>query len=1217
MSKTNSTIGSGAKAKATFKLPPDKHILKQKLINGYTMSQIDEKPFVSESCLDAHLNTENIKAEMRAEQLNINPDLVEFIYQKAKKLFAILVYSRMTKAIKGFHEHQLTDDYLPLHYEKDGEVYELYSLSENLPPDDSSGNALNVFGIGNSDDTWKWDDSRIHDFCTNQWQFVVPVFVKTRHRYIFHEKSILPFEFIGERKHGGFSSVYPAHISNSTVDSQCLDLDIKAHLEQVNNQQPLIAVKEPNNDCLYVSKMNLEKMYQEEADVLEMIRELSPKDPHLVDVIAVFQRGDKLYFMFPWANGGNLRNVWQRESPGAPDVSWAQWVLDQLLGLSKAIWRLHNLDENKNCRHGDLKPENILCFLESDAGNKGRLVIADVGLAKIHENPTWQRIDQHILTVTVSGTQKYEPPDLLDEGARSRAYDIWSMGCICLEFIIWLLYGKTGLETFGNSFLHQKFWTAPANAVSSSQARVHDVVFHWMMWMRKSDPRVAKGTAFGDLLELVQDRLLVVKVNRTGSNVQLREYRALSDEFYHTMVKIRERATSDSPYLKNCIVAQPHLSGPPSTMQEKGPSPRFGTQHLPVLGKEQAQLVANLDRPPGGQVLTDTWETVASNDFAVNVFRRINWQETLPPQGELSKLCNVCEELNIWREGISIEDLVTNFEQRASFCGLCGIFYRCAEKWGMLGQRTIQFHRLGSAFHLDRHGPPVLTICTNPTSRNLPRYVQVGFPKLPSPGGSTQIELIREWLRLCDEAKQHDCHPTLNGPLPTRVLDVGSGDNPGMLRLYCPAFRETGRYLALSHRWGDPAEHRRFCTIRANHHDFERSIGFDQLPKTFQDAVIVTRGLGVRFLWIDSLCIVQDDPEDWESQSKLMEDVFSFAYCTIAAGCARGTTDGFLKPRPQREFVTLKHNSGDVYYVCKAIDNFRADVEEGELNQRGWVLQERALSHRTIHFTESQVYWECGGGVHCETLTKMRNPKSAFLGDSEFPKSAERFVKGGRIRLYEFVYQRYSTLAFTNMTDRSIALSGLEKRLVRTFNTNGVYGIFEAYLNRSLLWQRAGDEMRRISYPKGRKVPSWSWMAYDGCISYVDVPFGKVDWLRSLQSPFRQDERSSTDNGDDNKKASPFELTAFSRDFSAPSTRHGMHFVVFDQPGTEQLPGLKYVVLGKDKSSSLGTAQKSYILVVAPALSYGDPSAYERVGAGFVEKHQIDLDGAVSQIRIW
>lgn len=209
--------------------------------------------------------------------------------------------------------------------------------------------------------------------------------------------------------------------------------------------------------------------------------------------------------------------------------------------------------------------------------------------------------------------------------------------------------------------------------------------------------------------------------------------------------------------------------------------------------------------------------------------------------------------------------------------------------------------------------------------------------------------------------------------LPTRVIDV---ERPGssMVRLTEDFARQshTGRYVALSHRWGPKTKHSAFCTNRRNRTDFQNGIALSHLPKTFQDAVHVTRSLGIQYLWIDSLCIIQDDKCDWATESKLMEQVFSSAYVTLAASCANDTNDGFLKTRPSRSSIKSVTSDGQPYYVCEPIDDFSGDVEQGELNKRGWVLQERALSRRTIHFAERQSYWECGAGVRCETLTKMR-----------------------------------------------------------------------------------------------------------------------------------------------------------------------------------------------------------------------------------------------------
>lgn len=185
-------------------------------------------------------------------------------------------------------------------------------------------------------------------------------------------------------------------------------------------------------------------------------------------------------------------------------------------------------------------------------------------------------------------------------------------------------------------------------------------------------------------------------------------------------------------------------------------------------------------------------------------------------------------------------------------------------------------------------------------------------------------------------------------------------------------------YIALSHPWGDTTSYEAYVTLRKDDsgkerdlHRFKTSITYNDLPKTFRHAVDCTRNLGIRYLWIDSICIVQGNDGDFPEESKRMEDVYSGAYCVVAASRAGDQRDGFLGARPQRKFVTINSGSKEPFYVCQNIDHFNEDVIMGKLNQRGWVLQERALARRTIYFTGNQTYFECGSGVRCETLTKM------------------------------------------------------------------------------------------------------------------------------------------------------------------------------------------------------------------------------------------------------
>lgn len=231
----------------------------------------------------------------------------------------------------------------------------------------------------------------------------------------------------------------------------------------------------------------------------------------------------------------------------------------------------------------------------------------------------------------------------------------------------------------------------------------------------------------------------------------------------------------------------------------------------------------------------------------------------------------------------------------------------------------------------------------------------------------------------CD--KNHkECSPKNPnaGPksLPTRLIDVGSMSSENVrlcqTAVDLPSKTNDLKYLALSHRWGDRDKHKTVSTTTGNLNQHMIGIPDDGLPNTFKDAVKVTRELGIRYLWIDSLCIIQGEGGDFENESERMESVFSYAYCVITASRSPGSSNGFLLPRSKREFVKFETRAGVKLYACEAIDEFQQDVINGPLNQRGWVFQERALALRTIYFTEKQNYFECGNGVRCETLAKIR-----------------------------------------------------------------------------------------------------------------------------------------------------------------------------------------------------------------------------------------------------
>jgi serine/threonine protein kinase len=232
----------------------------------------------------------------------------------------------------------------------------------------------------------------------------------------------------------------------------------------------------------------------------------------LIKPIAAYQIREERCLIFPWADGGNLCDYWAGSKEDSGELESLKWIVLQFVGISSALEELHR----DNCRHGDLKPENILWFKGKQ--DKGTLQIADLGLARFHEENvnTDVRLRDKKNTSSPSGTKRYEPPEMdkerekraahEEQEARSRQYDIWSMGCILLELLIWLTYGYQAVVTFRNNT--EFFW--------ERQKGKENVVHHYVVsCMDVMDTQLQDNTAYKELLHLVRTRFLVVKVSET------------------------------------------------------------------------------------------------------------------------------------------------------------------------------------------------------------------------------------------------------------------------------------------------------------------------------------------------------------------------------------------------------------------------------------------------------------------------------------------------------------------------------------------------------------------------------------------------------------------------------------------------------------------------------------------------------------------------------
>jgi hypothetical protein len=233
--------------------------------------------------------------------------------------------------------------------------------------------------------------------------------------------------------------------------------------------------------------------------------------------------------------------------------------------------------------------------------------------------------------------------------------------------------------------------------------------------------------------------------------------------------------------------------------------------------------------------------------------------------------------------------------------------------------------------------------------------------------------------------------------------------------------------------------------------------------------------------------------------------------------------------------------------------------------------------------------------------------KAAFLGDSDFPNSILPYYRGGRIILFQDLFRTYSGLKFSRAWDRSIAMAGLERRLMTALKTKAGYGIFEAYLERSLLWVRSKvGTLVPINYASDRSVPSWSWMTYEGPISYVEAPFDQIDWTKDYESPFKSDEGQSFWEANGNYP--PPALVCKKARKLSPSSFHDLVLqdaIVLDLPSrVHEIDQLRCVILGTQKVGRPGESRRHYAMVLAPSSSRHS-GAYSRVGVGVVKDSDV------------
>lgn len=387
------------------------------------------------------------------------------------------------------------------------------------------------------------------------------------------------------------------------------------------------------------------------------------------------------------------------------------------------------------------------------------------------------------------------------------------------------------------------------------------------------------------------------------------------------------------------------------------------------------------------------------------------------------------------------------------------------------------------------------------------------------------FSLVRSWLAEC--CKHHvDCQDLLKSELPKRLLDVVVPSKPGFIRLVSGSGLPTQgkvNYVALSHCWGSfwPLQ-----TKTGNLPSHMQEIPDSRLPQTFHDAVRTTREIGFRYLWIHSLCIVQDDPKDRQAECARMNTIFANATCTISASDARDCRDGLFQSRTIKPIrLTYESDGFEPNLTVTMQPTFSGSWMQGlkgPLQSRAWVLQERHLSPRIIHYTKKSLMWECRTAIASEHKQKMKS--KADVNRYIWPESSsDRFLDGERqefgaddIRSYLRnngfrslherwcrIVQDYSHRLLSNPEDKLPALSGFAAEWKRMKPQDEYFsGLWKSDIFKGLAWfpSPEQDNIRRrlpefnATWPPSSRfegIQSWSWASFDGPVAH----FGKR-WFR-------------------------------------------------------------------------------------------------------------------------
>lgn len=350
-----------------------------------------------------------------------------------------------------------------------------------------------------------------------------------------------------------------------------------------------------------------------------------------------------------------------------------------------------------------------------------------------------------------------------------------------------------------------------------------------------------------------------------------------------------------------------------------------------------------------------------------------------------------------------------------------------------------------------------------------------GFSRSLYTNSATSFDQISAWIRECSLHHKH-CHParipTEKNQGSARFLAVGETNSPDIN--LCPTSTldlTTTTYMTLSHCWGKLVPHR---LLQENVSQFLGGIRMSNLPKTFRKVVEATRRLGIEFIWIDSLCIVQDSKEDWTIESRKMHQIYKNSFLNLAAAVSEDANGGLFYARFPLSITPCAIEQG-TKTKRRAETQYHNEIGYNEIKKvpllnRGWVLQEWLLAPRTLICGKQELHWKCEQVLAHEALPDGQEARPEIDWGFTLRTLPQSETESNSIRwdLWNTVVVEYSKKKLTKFPDKLVAVAGLSSDMGE--NWHGVRCLAGHWPYRFLRNGPCHNECN---------APTWSWASVD------------------------------------------------------------------------------------------------------------------------------------------